>query len=89
MAEGLENASDTELASVEILGSGYGLHWENLDVDLSVPGLLAGLFGTKAYMDRLRASHAGRATSPRKAETARRNGQKGGRPRKLAGQAER
>jgi len=28
-----------------ILGRGYGLHWEALDADLSVPGLLAGLFG--------------------------------------------
>jgi hypothetical protein len=26
MAEGLEHASDTDLAAVEILGSGYGLH---------------------------------------------------------------
>jgi hypothetical protein len=85
MAEGLEHASDADLASVEILGSGYGLHWETLDVDLSIPGLLAGLFGTKAYMDRLRASHAGRATSPLKSETARRNGRKGGRPRKSVG----
>ena len=44
------------LAQVEILGAGYGLHWEALDADLSVPGLLTGLFGTKAYMAR----HAGR-----------------------------
>lgn len=85
MAEGLEHASDADLASVEILGRGYGLHWEALDVDLSIPGLLAGLFGTKAYMDRMRASHAGRATSPLKAEMARRNGRKGGRPRKSVG----
>src|SRR6516225_3983794 len=50
-AQGLERASDDELAQIEILGLGLGLHWEQLDVDLSVPGLLAGLFGTKAYMD--------------------------------------
>ncbi|MSP02030.1 MAG: DUF2442 domain-containing protein [Acetobacteraceae bacterium] len=85
LAEGLENASDADLASVEILGLGYGLHWESLDVDLAVPGLLAGLFGTKAYMDRTRASRAGRATSPLKAEAARQNGLRGGRPRKSAG----
>ena len=52
MAQGLETAKDDELASVEILGAGYGLHWEALDADLSVPGLLAGRFGTKAFMDR-------------------------------------
>lgn len=83
-AQGLERASDEDLAQVEILGLGLGLHWERLDVDLSVPGLLAGLFGTKAYMDRQRAAHAGSATSAAKALAARRNGAKGGRPRKSA-----
>jgi hypothetical protein len=74
LAQGLESATEEELACVEVLGAGYGLHWEGLDVDLSVPGLLAGMFGTKAYMDRLRASRAGRATSPGKAAAARVNG---------------
>src|ERR1700730_8516716 len=83
-AKGLERASDDDLAQVEILGLGLGLHWERLDVDLSVPGLLAGLFGTKAYMDRQRAARAGAATSVAKAAAARRNGAKGGRPRKSA-----
>lgn len=80
LAQGLEAASDDELDAVEILGAGYGLHWEALDVDLSVPGLLAGLFGTKAYMAR----QAGRTKSPAKAAAARANGLKGGRPRKQA-----
>ena len=83
-AQGLERASENDLAEVSILGLGLGLHWERLDVDLSVPGLLAGLFGTKAYMDRERAARAGAATSPAKAAAARRNGAKGGRPRKGA-----
>ena len=48
-------------------------------MDLSIPGLLAGVFGTRAHMAR----QAGRATSPAKASAARRNGAKGGRPRKL------
>ena len=80
MALGLETATDNELATVEILGAGHGLHWEDLDADLSVPGLLAGLFGTKAYMAR----RAGQATSPAKSAAARANGAKGGRPRKQA-----
>ncbi len=83
-AQGLEHATDAELAQVEILGLGLALHWERLDVDLSVPGLLAGLFGTKAYMDRQRAARAGAATSAAKAAAARRNGAEGGRPRKRA-----
>lgn len=80
LAQGLETATDEQLAQVEILGAGYGLHWGALDVDLSIPGLLAGLFGTRAHMARL----AGQATSPAKAAAARANGTKGGRPRKPA-----
>ena len=80
LGQGLEHASDEQLTQVEILGSGYGLHWEALDADLSVPGLLAGLFGTRAHMAR----QAGRSTSSAKAAAARANGLKGGRPRKTA-----
>ena len=80
LAQGLETATDEQLGAVEILGAGYGLHWEPLDVDLSVPGLMAGLFGTQAYMAR----RAGQAKSPAKAAAARANGAKGGRPRKQA-----
>jgi Protein of unknown function (DUF2442) len=78
LAQGLEQATDEQLAKVELLGAGYGLHWEALDADLSVPGLLAGLFGTRSHMAR----HAGHATSPAKAAAARANGAKGGRPAK-------
>lgn len=60
--QGLEAATDDALAEVEILGLGIGLHWERLDVDVSVPGLLAGLFGTRAWMDRQRAAKAGAAS---------------------------
>ena len=80
LVQGLENATEDEIEEVELLGSGYGLHWEALDVDFTVPGLLAGIFGTKAYMAR----RAGQASSPAKAAAARVNGAKGGRPRKSA-----
>ena len=79
LAQGLEAATDEQLGQVEILGAGYGLHWEGLDVDISIPGLLAGLFGTRTYMAR----QAGRMTSPAKASAARINGAKGGRPKRL------
>ncbi len=78
LAQGLETATEEQLSQVEILGAGYGLHWEALDADLSIPGLLAGLFGTKAYL----AQQAGRAISPAKSAAARANGAKGGRPRR-------
>ncbi|CAN7205687.1 DUF2442 domain-containing protein [Caulobacter sp. LjRoot300] len=81
LGQGLEDATDDQLAQVAIRGTGYGLHWEALDVDLSIPGLAAGIFGTKAHMARI----AGQATSPAKSAAARANGAKGGRPRKTAG----
>lgn len=81
LAQGLENATENQLSQVEILGTGYGLHWEALDADLSIPGLLAGLFGTQAHIAR----RAGQSTSPAKAAAARANGAKGGRPRKSVG----
>lgn len=53
LGQGLENASAFELAQVNVDGDGYGLHWESLDVDLSVPGLLMGRFGSDKHMQRL------------------------------------
>lgn len=49
--QGLERASDEQLAEVEVLGVGFGLHWESLDADFTVPGLLAGRFGNKKHME--------------------------------------
>lgn len=79
MAQGLEHASDQDLAKIEILGNGYGLHWPTLDTDLAVSDLLAGLFGTKKWLAR----STGRTRTPAKPAAARSNGSKGGRPRKL------
>ncbi len=50
LAQGLENATDEQLAEVEILGVGTGLHWETLDADFMVESLMAGRFGTRRYM---------------------------------------
>lgn len=83
LAQGLEHARAADLAEIEITPLGTGLHWPRLDADLSVEGLLAGLFGSRAWM-RQHAAHAGRTTSPAKAQAARTNGAKGGRPRKEA-----
>ena len=81
--QGLAAASDAELAEVEVLGAGHGLHWETLDADFTVPGLLMGLFGTSSWMAREQARRAGATTSPAKAAAARENGAKGGRPRRV------
>jgi hypothetical protein len=84
LAQGLGEASDEQLAEVEIFPSGHTLHWEALDVDLGIPELMAGVFGTRAWMAEL-GRRGGSATSPAKARAARRNGRKGGRPRKKSG----
>ena len=81
MAQGLTDATDDELADITLKGDGFALHWEAINEGFTVPGLLAGLFGTRKYMAQL----AGRAKSPAKAAAARANGAKGGRPRKKAG----
>jgi len=78
LVEGLHDASPAEIAEVEVLGRGFGLHWETLDLDYTVPGLVNGVFGTAKWM----AAKAGRTSSPAKAAAARANGAKGGRPRK-------
>ncbi|MCY4044081.1 MAG: DUF2442 domain-containing protein [Cellvibrionales bacterium] len=38
----LNNASQDERENWELLGNGEGIHWSDLDEDLSVAGLLAG-----------------------------------------------
>jgi Protein of unknown function (DUF2442) len=79
--QGLGNATPQQLAAVEITPSGYGLHWESLDVDLGVPQLVIGLLGTKAWMSEL-GRQGGKSTSIAKSQASRDNGKRGGRPPK-------
>lgn len=76
----LEGASARDVRAVEILGRGGGLHWERLDLDLSVPGLLSSVFAGPEWLAEL-GRIGGRKSSAAKAAAARRNGRKGGRPR--------
>jgi hypothetical protein len=84
LVQDLQAADPDDLAQVEIDGVGFNLHWPALDVDLYVPALVSGIFGTRAWMMSELARGAGRKTSPAKAAAARANGAKGGRPRKSA-----
>lgn len=79
--QGLAQASDEDLAQVVVLPGGEGLHWEKLDVDMSVPRLVAGIFGNQLWMREL-GRRGGQASSPAKTAAVRENGKKGGRPRK-------
>lgn len=76
----LARASDVALAKVEVAPAGIGLHWEQLDVDLTVAGLARAAFGTRALMQAAGGA-GGRVRSAAKALAARENGKKGGRPR--------
>jgi hypothetical protein len=83
---GLQRAAADDLQQVEVLGRGSGLHWENLDLDLSVPALVASLFAGSVWMAELGRA-GGRRASAAKATAARKNGRKGGRPRTRASTA--
>jgi len=41
----LRNASPAQLANIELICNGTGLHWPDLDEDLSVIGIIEGRFG--------------------------------------------
>lgn len=85
LVQDLSNASPDELAAIEVDGMGFNLHWPKLDADLYLPALVAGVFGTRDWMNKALARQAGRATSPAKAAASRANGAKGGRPKKRSG----
>jgi hypothetical protein len=81
LVQGLAGASPDNVKNVEVTPSGEGLHWKQLDVNMSIPALMVGIFGTKAWMAEL-GSRGGSVSSSTKARAARENGKRGGRPRK-------
>ena len=40
----LSRATEQQLAAVEVVLNGYALRWEELDEDITVPGVVAGRF---------------------------------------------
>lgn len=77
--QGLEGASPEQLADIEVSPQGVGLHWPQLDADLTVQGIVFGVYGTKTWMSDL-GRKGGQGKSQKKAAAARVNGKKGGRP---------
>jgi uncharacterized membrane-anchored protein len=77
----LDGASPNDLQRVAIMGVGQAIEWPTLDQQFDVLQLLADAVGAKALMATL-GQRGGRVKSKAKAEAARTNGAKGGRPRK-------
>ena len=46
----LLNATEQQRAKWEICGGGYGIHWEELDEDLSTEGMLRGAPAPRAFV---------------------------------------
>jgi hypothetical protein len=78
--DGLESAAAADLGDVRTSPSGDGLHWDNLNVDASLTGLIAEALNLREWAPRF----MGQARSEAKARAARLNGLKGGRPRRSA-----
>lgn len=76
----LAGAAPPDLAGVELSPQGTALHWEDLDVDISIVGAVALVIGPQIMMAAM-GSAGGRVASDLKAGAARLNGMKGGRPR--------
>jgi hypothetical protein len=70
------------LATVELTPSGKGLRWDEPDIDLSIQGLLLGIFGSNVWMKEV-AAKGGKSTSEKKKAASIANGSKGGRPRRI------
>ncbi len=84
VSDALAEATPDGLRGVVVEQDGEALHWEDLDADISVPGIIARLLRLEQWAPRL----LGQRTSAARARASRANGAKGGRPRKVADPAE-
>jgi hypothetical protein len=79
--QGLENAKPADLDLIEISPSGLGLHFPKLDADLYLPALLEGVLGSQHWTASQLGKRGGSVRSAAKAQAARENGRRGGRPK--------
>jgi hypothetical protein len=85
LVPGTGGATRADLEAVELHADGEAIAWEALDAGADVRGLLLAAFDVRSWA----AAYLGASRSPAKAEAARRNGRRGGRPRREAGADER
>jgi len=81
LVQGLADATPEGIADFLVTGEGRSIRWDSLDIDFSIPSLVANIFGTKEWMAEL-GRQGGLRISPAKADAVRKNGAKGGRPKK-------
>jgi hypothetical protein len=79
----LEEATSRELSNVRLSASGDGMHWDQLNVDASLTGLMADALNLSEWAPRF----MGQARSEAKARASRLNGLKGGRPKRATTKA--
>jgi hypothetical protein len=82
LIQGLAEAPGVALTEIEISPSGLGLHWPRLDVDLYLPSVMLGHKESQRLIAQRLGAAGGRTRSRAKAAAARRNGARGGRPRR-------
>lgn len=80
--EELSDATPAELAALALSPAGTTIELTSHDVYISLEGLLTALVPAEV-LARMFARRGGRSSSTAKAETARANGMKGGRPRRV------
>ena len=83
-AQGLDEATPSQLRDVEVTGAGTGIFFPELDADLYVPGLIEGVMGTRKWMAARLGAAGGATRSPEKSAASRENGKLGGRPKKAS-----
>jgi len=88
-AQGLENATPSQLEKIEITPSGLGIHFPKLDADIYVPALLEGFLGSRKWLAARLGAAGGKSRSAAKASASRTNGRLGGRPKRARAQANR
>ena len=77
LMQGLRDAAPKDIAAVELGLRGASVHWEKLDMDFTVGGLVRGIFGTKKWMAQLERDRS-------KQKAVRTTGKNGSRQRKTA-----
>ena len=71
LIEGLVGAESADLAEIEISPTGLGLYWPKLDIDLYVPALLQGVFGSPSWTPAEMGRRGGNAKTMAKSEASR------------------